>query len=283
MSDQHKPLFSDLSQGANPQAENGHIDIANEIAEALMRINFSAYESRILWAIFRKTYGWHKKEDRIALRQFQKLTGIDRPHTHRTLCRLIKRNIIVAKRGNSRILTYGFQKDYTRWKSVAQIGNIAKRGNRDIARIGNGVLPKEAPTKEIFTNENITKEKDHSPSLKTPSTELAVLLRDLIKEKHPKLKEPNLQAWAKVIDKMISLDNWTPEEIEQVIRWSQADEFWQVNILSTQKLREQFDQLWMKMKRKPKGVNQDGIDKGIQRLKDAFSGQKPKGIEHKPG
>ena len=42
---------------ANPQSENGHIDIANEIGEALSRINFSAYESRILWVIWRKTYG----------------------------------------------------------------------------------------------------------------------------------------------------------------------------------------------------------------------------------
>jgi len=38
----------DAKPRANPQAEDGHIDIANEIAEALMKVNLSAYESRIL-------------------------------------------------------------------------------------------------------------------------------------------------------------------------------------------------------------------------------------------
>jgi phage replication O-like protein O len=45
---------------ANPQRENGHIDIANEIAEALARTNLSAYQMRVMWAIWRKTWGWQK-------------------------------------------------------------------------------------------------------------------------------------------------------------------------------------------------------------------------------
>ena len=38
----------------NPQIENGHIDIANELAEALAMINISSYESRVLWIILSK-------------------------------------------------------------------------------------------------------------------------------------------------------------------------------------------------------------------------------------
>ena len=51
---------------ANPQAENGHTDIANEIVEALARTRISGTETQLLWVIFRKTYGWHKKEDEIS-------------------------------------------------------------------------------------------------------------------------------------------------------------------------------------------------------------------------
>ena len=47
---------------ATPQAEHGHIDIANEIAEALAKIEFSAYESKCLWVIWRQTYGGIKKK-----------------------------------------------------------------------------------------------------------------------------------------------------------------------------------------------------------------------------
>jgi len=52
---------------ANPQPEDGHIDIANEIAEKLARTQLSGTEHKIIWAIWRKTWGWHKKEDRISL------------------------------------------------------------------------------------------------------------------------------------------------------------------------------------------------------------------------
>jgi hypothetical protein len=47
---------------ANPQAEHGHVDIANEIMEALAKISIPSEARRILDFILRKTYGWHKKE-----------------------------------------------------------------------------------------------------------------------------------------------------------------------------------------------------------------------------
>ena len=47
---------------------------------------------------------------------------------------------------------------------------------------------------------------------------------------------------------MIRLDNRDPVEIEKVILWCQEDTFWQNNILSTKKLRFQFDQLVFKSK-----------------------------------
>ena len=37
------------------------------------------------------------------------------------------------------------------------------------------------------------------------------------------------------------------EVIEKVIKWCQGDPFWQNNILSTAKLRKQYDQLALKM------------------------------------
>jgi len=76
---------------------------------------------------------------------------------------------------------------------------------------------------------------------------LSKLLFEFILKINPKAKKPNFQTWAKHIDLAIRVDGRTPEELEQVIRWCQADDFWYSNILSTQKLRKQFDQLWVKM------------------------------------
>jgi hypothetical protein len=90
---------------------------------------------------------------------------------------------------------------------------------------------------------------------------LAFLLFDLIQKNHPKAKAPNLQQWARHIDLSIRRDNRTPNELEQVIRWCQSDSFWRGNILSTDKLRAKFDQLWLKMRQNgrhdPLPLNQD--------------------------
>jgi len=99
---------------ANPQKENGHIDIANEVAEALAKTNLSAYESRVLWAIWRKTWGWHKKEDWITLEQLHKITGLDKGHLSRTVHKLLNRNILYQKEDNGKLLL-GFQKNYELW------------------------------------------------------------------------------------------------------------------------------------------------------------------------
>jgi hypothetical protein len=92
--------------------------------------------------------------------------------------------------------------------------------------------------------------------------ELAFLLLQKIRERKPDFKEPNLNQWTKHIDLMIRIDNRKPEIIEKVIIWCQADcgdggkwKGWQNNILSTEKLRKQFDKLELAMnKSKPQAT-----------------------------
>lgn len=79
---------------------------------------------------------------------------------------------------------------------------------------------------------------------------LASLLLQKIRERKPDYKEPNLQSWAKDIDLMLRIDKRKPEIIEKVILWCQADDFWQNNILSTRKLRKQFDRLELQKPKK---------------------------------
>lgn len=79
---------------------------------------------------------------------------------------------------------------------------------------------------------------------------LSKYLFELIRKNNPTHKEPNLQTWAKHIDYMIRIDKRKVEDIELVITWCQRDKFWYKNILSTKKLREKYDQLFMQMKPK---------------------------------
>lgn len=94
----------------SPQLEDGYTKIVNEIVEALAMTTLSPYESQVLWAIFRKTYGWNKKEDKIPNSQLVSLTGIEKANVSRTVRKLVARNIVV-KRDNKMSL----QKDYTLW------------------------------------------------------------------------------------------------------------------------------------------------------------------------
>jgi len=99
----------------------------------------------------------------------------------------------------------------------------------------------------------------------TPEYDLAALLRQLILERKPNARVPpataqGLAPWAKHIDLLLRVDRRTPEEVERLIRWSQQDPFWSQNILSTQKLRKQLDQLELKMARSgPRGRRGRGL------------------------
>lgn len=76
---------------------------------------------------------------------------------------------------------------------------------------------------------------------------LSELLLGLIKNRKSDFKNPDLQKWAVHIDRMIRIDKREPERIRAVIEWCQGDDFWMNNILSSEKLRLQFDKLELKM------------------------------------
>ncbi|HUX59203.1 MAG TPA: replication protein [Bacteroidales bacterium] len=145
-----------IQGGVSPQAENGHIDIANEIAEALMRTNLSSYQSRILWAIWRKTYGWHKKEDWISNKQFVELTGLRKQHVNRTLKELKERNIVT----NSGY-KIAFNKTYTQWRELPKQVTVTSTGNK-VTNSGYKVTCTGAHKRNL-TKETITKENIYTP------------------------------------------------------------------------------------------------------------------------
>jgi phage replication O-like protein O len=142
---------------ANPQAENGHIDIANEIADALAGIRISGTEYQLIWVILRKTYGWHKKEDQISLSQFHEMTGLPKPHIIRYLKTLLHKKIItVAQNDNGKGNVYVFNKDFDKWVPLPKKITLHKMIT-SIAQNDNESLPKMVPTKENYTKETIQK------------------------------------------------------------------------------------------------------------------------------
>ncbi len=79
---------------------------------------------------------------------------------------------------------------------------------------------------------------------------LALTLKHLVRQNNPKAKWSCQQVrdWAEDINKMTRIDKRDYKDIEAVLRWSQQDKFWHKNILSGNKLRIQFDKLFLNMK-----------------------------------
>jgi phage replication O-like protein O len=218
---------------ANPQRENGHVDIANEIMEALAGIRISGEEWQCLCVIFRKTYGWHKKEDWISLSQFNLLTKLKKPNILRAIKKLSLKKVVVIKNDNRHKPKYKFNKNYEHWKPLSK-----KITSKSVIKNDKRSLSKMIPTKENYTKEN------YSPN--SDEVRTAELLFNLILERHPNHKKPDIQKWALHINRMIRLDSRSVEDIEKIIKWCQNDEFWRKTILSAEKLRKQFDTLWIK-------------------------------------
>jgi phage replication O-like protein O len=261
---------------ASPQIENGHFCIASELAEALAKYSPGKAEGQILWAIMRKTYGWHKKEDEISINQLKEATGLSRRAVVYALQNLEAKKMITVKRrkgqdGFKATNIIGIQKNYEKWvvqergeqyakalelrkKSYSKKSERVVQEKRGSARNGRGVVqetvidePVLALTKYTITKDNITKDNinvaENKFSDDSTEIELSKYLFSLIQDRNPKAKTPNFQAWAKEIDLMLRKDNRTEQEIRAAITWCQNDDFWFANILSTKKLRLKYDAL----------------------------------------
>lgn len=106
---------------ANPQLENGYVKIANELWDAMTAYRLSGEQMQCFMVILRKTYGWNKKKDAIALSQFVEATGLKKPNVVRAISGLKdKRMIIVIKKDNAPANIYSIIKDFVKWKPLSK-------------------------------------------------------------------------------------------------------------------------------------------------------------------
>jgi phage replication O-like protein O len=106
-----------VNSGADIQTENGFVKLHPAILELLARQTLSGREFRCLMLLFRKTYGYHKKEDRISLSQWEQGTGIPRTRVGAVLAELVEKKIVTkTDNGANRPATWGFNKHFETWQ-----------------------------------------------------------------------------------------------------------------------------------------------------------------------
>lgn len=210
---------------ADVQIDDGYTKVANELLEAIMRINLSSYEFRVIMAIMRKTYGYSKKQDYISLSQLEEITDIKACHICRTLKKLKAKNMILS---NGHLT--GIQKDYDLWK-VTQTGNTHS-GNTQTGNLPKQVIPKHAIEITQTGNKKLPKQVDTKEKKETYTKEIIYIVEYLNKkantnyksttEKNRELIRARLNEgftvsdFEKVIDNKIA--DWTGTEWEKFIR-----------------------------------------------------------------
>lgn len=109
--------MDDRMGGAGPQVEDGHIRIANELFDAILKFPFTLKQLNVVLAILRKTYGYSKKVDDVSASQIGGLCGISRNHVTETLNELAAMKVITKERGSYGSLV-GINKRYSEWEQI---------------------------------------------------------------------------------------------------------------------------------------------------------------------
>lgn len=161
---------------ANPQAEDGHLDIANDIAEAFARLHLTGNEWQCLWVIIRKTYGWKKKLDWIALDQFVAATGLKKPRICEALGSLLRKNVILKSAHG-----YGLNKDFDRW--VTEKRNVTQNRKGVTEKRNEHSAEPEKPLRKSVP----TKDKKATSTKATPTKETIARIVERYNELCPSL------------------------------------------------------------------------------------------------
>jgi phage replication O-like protein O len=130
---------------ANPQLKNGYTKIANELLEAICRLNVSGNEMRILLYIIRRTYGFSRSYAEISLSEIASAVGIRPVHISRALKKLSALNLIeLRSSGGVKPQTISIVKDYEEWAVescvellLPKMVTVTKNGNPTITKNGN--------------------------------------------------------------------------------------------------------------------------------------------------
>ena len=159
----------------NPQKENGYTAIANEIMEALAKINLSAYEGRLVMAVLRKTYGWNKKMDYISISKLEEIMCLDRRNLSRTKRKLIARKILILDKNK-----IGFNKYYNQWDVSVETRPLVS------VETHTGVSIETTLGVSLDTH---TKEKNKTTNTKTDKSVLAIAEKSAMGKKDTKIKK----------------------------------------------------------------------------------------------
>lgn len=243
----------------------------------------SPAEFKVLMCIARKTYGWHKNNDLISLKQIEKMTGLHRSGIVKNVDALVERGLLNKIKSK----TSDGDDAPNRYEINVYCVEGGSLQNRlpVVDSVDQGVVYSVDPQKKDYTKENIQKntpplppqkqatkvaksakadeidldsssnQKEKKPIDDPSVLELATIMVEELKKVNPEYHPPkNLTPMLTHIDFLLRIDKRQFAQITDVFKWALADSFWADKMFKpnpAKYLREKFDQLYMKMIAKP--------------------------------
>ncbi len=210
---------------ANPQLQNGYTRIANELLEAVCRLNISGNELRILLFIVRRTYGFNKSSTNISLTEISEATGVRKNHVSRALKKLSDLKIIKRQTfSGTKSQSISIVKNYEEWTvenctelPLPKMVTVTKNGNPTVTKNGN-------PTYKENIKDNIKDKEKESYSLKPYGHFKNVLLTN--EEYEQLIYDYGEQDTERYIDKV---DNWVEIKGKEKADYCSTIRSWMVN------------------------------------------------------
>lgn len=250
---------------ASPQIEEGYTRIANELLEAICRVQLNGTQSAIVLAVIRETFGFQRKETELGATHLARLTGKHKTLVQSEVIRLIERNILLELAppsfGRSRVLA--LNKDYTTWDQIVKIQTDSETQAVSENADSPASESTDSPVSEI-TDSPVSESIDHinkplNKPLNKPvkkgaanagaghryslvDLDNARLLRDQILILDPdyasKVKGGfDIDKWADEFRLIRERDNRSQEDIDTILNGFARQEFWSINIRSPGALR----------------------------------------------
>lgn len=151
---------------ANPQLENGYTQIANEVLEKLCEAPLSGGELKVLLCIIRKTWGFHKKTDKISISQLVTKTKLCRKQVCEIANKLVTKKLLL-KDGKSLINEYQFNKNHDEWLVTKRLLGSYGKVTRVVTKTTLELVTKTKHTKDsknIITKNTTTNVVEGKPS-----------------------------------------------------------------------------------------------------------------------
>jgi phage replication O-like protein O len=222
-------------------------------------------ELKVTLAIIRATFGWHKDEDELSFSQLEERTGLSRQSVSDGIASALDRGY-VQRRKQGRSFLYRLEvKNLDSQESGPSDGQAGRP------------IPPDSSVKQVDTQKKGTTSKEKRKEMPRPEVEaLCQLMADLSNARTdpegnrstPKYKPT--QGGRDAIRLLIDKDGRSPELIERAIRWVDQHDFWRKNILAPEKLRKQFDTIYLEAQQKKgggKGTKADRVQSNIETLR----------------